>query len=113
VGKGGGGTATPAPKRQLERGSEDDAEEDIDAKRRRILEETRDIDADSDPESDEDSSEDDRLVLLNYNILNTGLIQLVTSMKMKLPNCSGSWRRSSVRGRRRESKKSEQTVKLF
>jgi hypothetical protein len=106
VAKGGGGTATSAPKRQLERGSEDDAEEDIDAKRRRILEETRDIDADLEAESDEDSNEDDRLVLLNYS-MNTGLIQLVTTMKMKLPNCSGSWRRSSVRGRRRESKKSE------
>jgi hypothetical protein len=41
---------------------EDDAEEDMDAKRRRILEETRDIDADSDTGSDEDSTEDDRLV---------------------------------------------------
>lgn len=111
--KDSGDTAAPAPKRQLERGSEDDAEEDIDAKRRRILEETRDIDADSGAGSDEDSSEDDRLVLENYYILNTGLIKLVTMTRMKLPSCSVSWRRSSVRGRRRESKKSEQTLKLF
>jgi protein CWC15 len=62
VAKDGGETVASAPKRQLERGSEDDTEEDINAKRRRILEETRDIDADSEAGSDEDSSEDDRLV---------------------------------------------------
>lgn len=54
---------TATPKRQLEGGSPGgDAgteEEDPEAKRRRILEETRDIDADSD-ESEEDSSEDER-----------------------------------------------------
>lgn len=54
---------TATPKRQLEGGSPgDDAkteEEDPEAKRRRILEETRDIDADSD-ESEDDSSEDER-----------------------------------------------------
>ena len=48
-------------KRQLEApeaaGSEEN--DDIDAKRRRILEETRDIDADSDG-SEDDSSEEDR-----------------------------------------------------
>ncbi|GKZ21461.1 complexed with cef1p [Aspergillus brasiliensis] len=53
---------TATPKRQLEGGSPGgDAgteEEDPEAKRRRILEETRDIDADSD-ESEEDSSEDE------------------------------------------------------
>ncbi|PLB47156.1 Cwf15/Cwc15 cell cycle control protein [Aspergillus steynii IBT 23096] len=51
-----------APKRQLEgapaSGEEGTKEEDPEAKRRRILEETRDIDADSDG-SEEDSSEDD------------------------------------------------------
>ncbi|KAI9038022.1 uncharacterized protein KD926_011360 [Aspergillus affinis] len=50
-----------APKRQLEgapTGEEELEEEDPEAKRRRILEETRDIDADSDG-SEEDSSEDD------------------------------------------------------
>ncbi|CAG8889989.1 unnamed protein product [Penicillium egyptiacum] len=51
------------PKRQLEAAPEDGIdgdiqEEDQDAKRRRILEETRDIDADSD-ESEEDSSDED------------------------------------------------------
>ena len=51
--------ATNAPKRQLENGDEED-EEDLEAKRRRILEETRDIDADSD-EAEDDSSEEDRL----------------------------------------------------
>ncbi|KAL2064163.1 hypothetical protein VTL71DRAFT_4657 [Oculimacula yallundae] len=43
-------------KRQLENGGE---EESVDAKRRRILEETRDIDADSEEDGEEDSSDDD------------------------------------------------------
>lgn len=55
-------TAEPtAPKRQLESAPTDahgEAEEDPEAKRRRILEETRDIDADSDG-SEEDSSEEE------------------------------------------------------
>jgi len=92
VTKDGGETAASAPKRQLE-SPEDEAEEDIDAKRRRILEETRDIDADSEARSGEDSSEDDRFVLRNYYILNTGLIKLVTTTRMKRLSCSGSWRR--------------------
>ncbi|DAA78762.1 TPA_exp: Uncharacterized protein A8136_2547 [Trichophyton benhamiae CBS 112371] len=48
------------PKRQLESapGQDDIADEDPEAKRRRILEETRDIDADSDG-GDSDSSEED------------------------------------------------------
>lgn len=90
--KDGSETAASAPKRQLE-SPEDEAEEDIDAKRRRILEETRDIDADSEAGSGEDSSEDDRFVLRNYYILNTGLIKLVTTTRMKRLSCSGSWRR--------------------
>ena len=45
-------------KRQLEDGRGSDGEEDLEAKRRRILEETRDIDADSDG-SKSDSSDDD------------------------------------------------------
>lgn len=51
----------PPPKRQLEGGSATDEEsaEDFEAKRRRILEESRDIDADSDSGEGE-SSEDDR-----------------------------------------------------
>ena len=53
--------ATNTSKRQLENGDAED-EEDPEAKRRRILEETRDIDADSD-EAEDDSSEDDRLVV--------------------------------------------------
>jgi protein CWC15 len=56
----------PAPintaKRLLEDGSAED-EEDPEAKRRRILEETRDIDADSDDAGESDSSDDDRLVM--------------------------------------------------
>ncbi|KAL1964984.1 hypothetical protein VTN77DRAFT_6184 [Rasamsonia byssochlamydoides] len=51
----------PAPKRQLEAPTPDGGgpdEEDLEAKRRRILEETRDIDADS-IASDSDSSEED------------------------------------------------------
>ncbi|KAL1988475.1 hypothetical protein VTN96DRAFT_9530 [Rasamsonia emersonii] len=51
-----------APKRQLEDGTHDgggpEEEEDLEAKRRRILEETREIDADS-IASDSDSSEED------------------------------------------------------
>lgn len=48
-------------------GDSDDAggeteEGSLEAKRQRILEETRDIDADSDGESDSDSSEEDRFV---------------------------------------------------
>jgi protein CWC15 len=48
-------------KRQLEN-SDGDEEEDPVAKRRRVLEETRDIDADSEDDGEDDSSEDDRLV---------------------------------------------------
>lgn len=55
------------PKRQLESAPEQDdiADEDPQAKRRRILEETRDIDADSDG-GDSDSSEEDRCVGRNF-----------------------------------------------
>jgi protein CWC15 len=49
----GEGTA----KRQLEGGDE---EENLEVKRRKILEETRDIDADSEDDGEDDSSEDDR-----------------------------------------------------
>ena len=51
------GASTNTAKRQLENWDE---EEDPEAKRRRILEETRDIDADSEDDSEDDSSEDDR-----------------------------------------------------
>jgi protein CWC15 len=50
--------APAAPKRQLEGGSADDGE-DLEEKRRRILEETRDIDADSEVDDEEDSSDED------------------------------------------------------
>jgi protein CWC15 len=64
--KGGPVPAEPEPatntsKRQLENGDGDE-EEDLEAKRRRILEETRDIDADSDDAGEDDSSEEDRFV---------------------------------------------------
>jgi len=49
--------AASAPKRQLEDGTSEDPEDDLEAKRRRILEESRDIDADSDDASDEDSED--------------------------------------------------------
>ena len=54
---------TTSSKRQLESGPRQDGEteEDLEAKRRRILEETRDIDADSDG-SKSDSSDEDRYV---------------------------------------------------
>ncbi|RDL38153.1 uncharacterized protein BP5553_05586 [Venustampulla echinocandica] len=48
---------TTTAKRQLEAGGGED--EDPEAKRRRILEETRDIDADSEDDDEDDSSEDD------------------------------------------------------
>jgi protein CWC15 len=48
-----------APKRQIEHSIDDDAaEEDPEAKRRRILEESRDVDADSSGSGSEDSDED-------------------------------------------------------
>ena len=53
---------TLGSKRQLENGNAGDGEEDLEAKRRRVIEETRDIDADSEGGSDSDSSEDDRWV---------------------------------------------------
>lgn len=50
---------TTTSKRQLENESAEDEEvEDMDAKRRRVLEETRDIDADSEEDEDESSEED-------------------------------------------------------
>lgn len=54
-----------APKRQLEaapEGIDGVTEEDPEAKRRRILEESRDIDADSDGSEEDDSSDEDRQV---------------------------------------------------
>ena len=51
---------TISSKRQLENVPGQDGEEDIEAKRRRILEETRDVDADSDGSKSDDSSEEDR-----------------------------------------------------
>ncbi|EFQ24891.1 Cwf15/Cwc15 cell cycle control protein [Colletotrichum graminicola] len=45
-------------KRALEAGSQADGEEDFEAKRRRILEESRDIDASSDEEEEEDDDDD-------------------------------------------------------
>ncbi len=47
------------PKRQLEESPDEEEDEDPEAKRRRILEETRDIDADSDGGADSESSEED------------------------------------------------------
>ena len=50
----------PGPKRQIEASIElSDNGDDIDAKRRKILEETRDIDADS-GESEQESSDEER-----------------------------------------------------
>lgn len=52
--------AAPNPlKRQLELENGKEEEEDIDAKRRRVLEETRDIDADSEVDEDDDDSSDE------------------------------------------------------
>jgi protein CWC15 len=55
-----------APKRQLEAPPDagPEGEEDPEAKRRRILEETRDIDADSEGDED-DSSEEERYVVVD------------------------------------------------
>ncbi|OHE95666.1 Cwf15/Cwc15 cell cycle control protein [Colletotrichum orchidophilum] len=46
-------------KRALEAGSQADGEEDFETKRRRILEESRDVDASSDEEEDEEDDDDD------------------------------------------------------
>lgn len=51
-------SAVNTAKRQLENGDAGE-EEDPEAKRRRILEETRDIDAESEDDDEDDSSEDD------------------------------------------------------
>ena len=45
-------------KRQLENGSADEEQEDLETKRRRVLEETRDIDADSDGSAEESSTDE-------------------------------------------------------
>jgi len=51
--------ATSASKRPLEIAPQAEGEEDTEAKRRRILEETRDIDADDSDEEEEDDDSDD------------------------------------------------------
>ncbi|CAD6565781.1 MAG: complexed with cef1p [Alectoria sarmentosa] len=51
--------STISSKRQIEDGPGQNGEEDLEAKRRRILEETRDVDADSDGSKGDDSSEED------------------------------------------------------
>lgn len=95
--------ATNTAKRQLENG--DGEEEDQEAKRRRVLEETRDIDADSDEAADDDSSDDDRLVLYLVR-LEIGANEVVaTMMRMKLPSFSVSWRKSSASELRSEKKR--------
>ena len=53
------GSTVGAPKHALEMGSQADSEEDPEAKRRRILEESRDIDADDSEEDDDGDSSDD------------------------------------------------------
>lgn len=68
-----------APKRQLEaapnggddNGGSAEIEEDPEAKRRRVLEETRDIDADSD-EDEDDSSEEERYTLFPRHLVYMG-----------------------------------------
>ena len=70
------GVESAAPKRQLEAapdggddsGESAEIEEDPEAKRRRILEETRDIDADSDGDED-DSSEEERYALFRGTVV--------------------------------------------
>ena len=79
-----------APKRQIEGGSSggDPAgteDEDPEAKRRRILEETRDIDADSDG-SEDDSSEEERFVTPIRKQVNYADRSLVMMKKMRPPS---------------------------
>ena len=59
---GKGSVDAGATKRRLEDATDTPLDEDdeIDAKRRRVLEETRDIDADSDGSEDDGSSSEDR-----------------------------------------------------
>ena len=52
--------STVPVKRHLEDGPGQNGEEDLEAKRRRILEETRGVDADSEGSKSDDSSEEDR-----------------------------------------------------
>jgi len=52
------GESTNSAKRQLEN-ADGEEEEDPEAKRRRVLEETRDIDADSEEDDEDESSDDD------------------------------------------------------
>jgi Cwf15/Cwc15 cell cycle control protein len=66
-----GDSMSSAGKRQLGNQNQGDIEGDLEAKRRRILEETRDIDADSDGGSEEDSSEDDRFATFNPSTIQT------------------------------------------
>ena len=78
--------ATNTANPQLENIDGED-EEDPEAKRRRILEETRDIDADSD-EAEDDSSEDDRSGFTAGSIWTGADGLLVTTTKTKQPNSS-------------------------
>lgn len=95
--KNGGSSSIDAPpaestvssKRQLEAGPGQDgeAEEDIEAKRRRVLAETRDIDADSDG-SASDSSEEDRYARsICRDCQELRLTSAVTMRKMRPQSC--------------------------
>ena len=58
-----------ASKRRLEEGPGlSGEEENLEAKRRRILEETRDVDADSDGSKSDDSGEEDRYAIENSDL---------------------------------------------
>lgn len=85
-----------APKRQLEDGTHDgggpEEEEDLEAKRRRILEETREIDADS-IASDSDSSEEDRWVPIPDSQGQTKLTNSAMTKRMKLPSSCENWKK--------------------
>jgi protein CWC15 len=92
--KGGPVPAEPEPatntsKRQLENGDGEE-EEDLEAKRRRILEETRGIDADSDDAGEDDSSEEDRFVFRKA-VLGLGAdLSTVTTTKTRQQSYSAS-----------------------
>ena len=108
-------TADPSTnpvKRQLENGEGED-EEDLEAKRRRILEETRDLDADSDDAGESDSSEDDRFDFMG-SFVEQGLTGgTATTTTTRRPSCNESWRRSSARGLRRGNRRYRQAFPVY
>lgn len=99
-------SSTNTSKRQLENGSVED-DEDPEAKRRRILEETRDIDADSDDAGESDSSDDDRFAEYLQPSGKKAHMMLVMTTKMRPRSFNGNLKRLSASVPRNENKRSD------